>query len=158
MEMELGINEGRSTSVGVVRLVVELGYDVSVEVEKVATGFSSVKLAELEVVTIPPELNGVTGKLARLGVVTMPPELDGVRGTTSSTRLDVRKQTSQCISIDSTVDCPSQADVPLSSTALPGATSLNKARTNGINERRAMIGNVGKECGRSYDLPQSGAT
>ena len=68
---------------GVVRPVVELGVDVSSEVESVVVGIRFVKLGE-------------TG-------VKIPPEVDGVAmGKTTSTNLDVRKQTSQRISINST--------------------------------------------------------
>ena len=111
MDISLGMRAGRSAVVGVVRLVAGLGFnagtemvDANVERLFVRLGFNVSKVAEDAVVM--GEIGLLSPKLELIALL-IPAEVEGVvRDTTTSTNDDVRKQTSQRISITSTL-CPS---------------------------------------------------
>ena len=111
MDISLGIRAGSSVVVGVVRLVVELGLNAGTEMEDadverllVGLGFNVSKGAEDAVVVDKIEL--LSSELELIALL-VPAEVEGVvSGTTTSTTDDVRKQTSQRISIISIL-CPS---------------------------------------------------
>ena len=111
MDISLGMRAGRFTVVGVVRLVVELGLNagtemVDADVERlfVRLVFNVSKDAGDAVVV--GEIGLLSPKLELIALL-IPAEVEGVvRDTTTSTNDDVRKQTSQRISITSTL-CPS---------------------------------------------------
>lgn len=88
MEIELGIKLSEFVAVDGVRLVVELGFDVSTGIEDTVPEVMSGKIGEAELTPAEIEPLEITAPPGDKGVVT---------GTTTSIVLDVRKQTSHCV-------------------------------------------------------------
>lgn len=100
MESSLGISASEFTVADVVRAVVELGIEVSTGMEDAVPEVRPVKVDETGLpspevdpiaVTLAPEANPEVDPIA---VALAPEGNDVATGTTTSTKLDVRKQTS----------------------------------------------------------------
>ena len=108
MDISLGMRAGRSAVVGVVRLVVELGLNAGTEMVDADVGRLFVRLGfnvskEADDAVVVGEI-GLLSPTLELIALLIPAEVEGVvRDTTTSTNDDVRKQTSQRISITSTL-------------------------------------------------------
>ena len=117
IERRLGISASEFTVADVVRAVVELGIEVSTGREDAVPDVRPVKVDETGLpspevdpiaVTLAPEANPEVDPVAvtlapeanpdvdPIAVALAPEGNDVVTGTTISTKLDVRKQTSQC--------------------------------------------------------------